>query len=90
MKKIYFALFVMLSACTTSYKGDELPDLKGKKEVQVLDILGKPASERKEGRFTKMWAYCQQGCSTLVFFDSQGIVQYAERRGNCGSKMGEE
>lgn len=83
MKKVYLLLLLLLSACANAYKGDELIDLKGKKETQVIQILGKPASERKEGKLTKMWAYCQQGCSTLVFFDNQGIVQYAERRGNC-------
>ncbi len=90
MKKFYLILLLLLSACANSYKGDELIDLKGKKEAQVIKILGKPISERKEGKFTKMWAYCQQGCSTLVFFDNQGIVQYAERRGNCTLDKGEK
>lgn len=88
MKKIYLALLFILSACSTTYRGDELPDLKGKNTSEVMEILGKPVTERKEGNITKMWAYCQGGCSTLVFFDSQDIVQYAEQRGDCTLKMG--
>ena len=88
MKKIYFVLFVLLSACSSVYKGDELPDLKGKSSADVVAILGKPVSERKETG-CKMWAYHQQGCSTLVFFDGQDVVQYAEQRGNC-SKLEEK
>ena len=90
MKKVYLILLFLLSACVNTYKGDELTDLKGKKESQVLSMLGKPVSERKEGKYTKMWAYYQQDCSTLVFFDNQGIVQYAERRGNCTLNEGEK
>ena len=90
MKKIYFILFALLSACAVNYKGDELPDLKGKKEKEVLDIMGKPVSIRREDQFAKMWAYYKQGCSTLIFFDNQGIVQYAEQRGNCTLTEGEE
>ena len=92
MKKFYLIALILLSACVTNYKGDELPDLKGKKASQVLSILGKPVSERQEGT-SKMWAYYQQSCSTLIFFNQQDIVQYAEQRGDCGAdnfKQGEK
>lgn len=85
MKKIYLLSLILISACSGIYRGDELPDLKGKTDNQVLDILGKPVAERKEGS-SKMWAYYQNECSTLVFFDSQSVVQYAEKRGKCPSK----
>ena len=88
MKKFYLISLVLLSACSSIYKGDELPDLKGKGSVEVVAVLGKPVSERKETG-CKMWAYRQQGCSTLVFFDAQDVVQYAEQRGNC-SKLEEK
>ena len=83
MKNIYLLLLLVLTACSTTYRGDELPNLKGKNTTEVMKILGKPVSERKEGDAIKMWAYCQQKCSTLIFFDSQDIVQYAEQRGDC-------
>ena len=85
MKKICLIGFILLSACSGIYQGDELPDLKGKTDEQVLRVLGKPVAERKEGT-SKMWAYCQNECSTLIFFDSQNVVQYAESRGKCPSE----
>ena len=88
MKKIYLVLLILLSACATNYKGDELPDLKGKSSSDVLSIMGKPVTERKETT-CKMWAYRKNDCSTLIFFDANDVVQYAEQRGKC-LKQGEE
>ncbi len=82
MNKIYLLILIILSACTNLYQGDELPNLKTKTSEQVLNLLGKPVSERKEGNF-KMWAYRQSDCSTLVFFNQDEVVQYAEQRGQC-------
>ncbi len=51
-----------------------------------MAVFGKPVAERREGNF-KMWAYCQSDCSTLIFFDVDNIVQYAEQRGHCAEDM---
>ena len=89
MKKIYCLFFMLLSACATNYKGDELPDLKGQNADDVLSIMGHPISKRKEGN-AQMWAYRQSNCSTLIFLDENDIVQYAEQRGQCALNEGEE
>ena len=82
MRKIFLGVFLLLPACSTLYKGDELYDFKGDTTEQVLYIMGKPVTKRCEGD-NKMWAYCQGECYTLIFFGVDNTVQYAERRGKC-------
>ena len=82
MKKVYLCMLVFLSACASTYRGDELIDLKDKEMSKVLSVMGKPVVERKEGN-NKMWAYRNNDCTTLVFFGPNDLVQYAEQRGQC-------
>ena len=86
MRKILFVFLFLLSSCSGVYLGKSLPDLRGKDSDDVMAVFGKPVAERREGNF-KMWGYCQSDCSTLIFFDVDNIVQYAEQRGHCAEDM---
>ena len=76
-----FLLFLLLAGCSFS-RGVELTELKGESQETVVDIYGSPVITRQEGDI-QMWAYKQEECSVLVFFDKTQTVQFAESRGDC-------
>ena len=80
MKKS-FLLFLLLAGCSFS-RGVELTELKGETQDTIVDIYGPPVIVRQEGDI-QMWAYKQEECSLLVFFDQAQTVQFAESRGSC-------
>ena len=80
MKKgIFFCL--LLTGCSFS-RGVEITDLKGRSIEDVLDFYGEPVVVRYEGD-KQMWAYKEEECQRLVFFDDTETVQFAEFRGEC-------
>ena len=80
MKKgIFFCL--LLAGCSFS-RGIEITDLKGRSIEDVLDFYGEPVVVRYEGD-RQMWAYKEEECHRLVFFDATETVQFAEFRGEC-------
>lgn len=85
MKKSYLILLgIILAGCSSPYCVDDLPYLKGKTASQVRFSFGKPQVVRKEANAT-LWSYYKDECSSLIFFDADDIVQYAELRGKCSS-----
>lgn len=84
----------MMSACTHLPAGnpDAAPKVKavsylsGKNQQQVRRVMGTPAVQRVEEP-NQLWAYYDKGCSTLVYFDAQGICQHAEMRGTCERRL---
>lgn len=82
MKKICLILFLFLSACATVLTPDTLLELKGLKTQDVRLKMGEPVSIRRESN-AQMWAYYQNGCSSLIFFDAQDVVQHVEQCGQC-------
>ncbi len=82
MKKMYFVLFLALSACLGPRIPQDLIKLQGQTVNQVLSEIGKPTISRQEGAH-QIWSYYQNDCSVLIFFDENETVQHIERRGNC-------
>ena len=82
MKKIYLLLFLCLSACSGILTPDFLLELKGQDTQKVLSKMGKPDAVRWESK-AQMWSYWKNGCSSLIFFDENGVVQHVEQRGSC-------
>ena len=80
MKRILL-IFLLLAGCSFS-RGIEMTDLKGKQIQDIKKTYGNPVIIRHEQE-KQMWAYKQGECSVLIFFDGQGIVQFAESRGKC-------
>ncbi len=80
MRKV-FLLCLLLSGCTFS-GGVELSDLKGKSVQDVQKSYGDPVATRIEGK-NQLWAYKEDNCHRLVFFDATETVQFAEERGTC-------
>ena len=60
--------------------------LSGKSQQQVQRVMGKPAVQRVEEP-NQLWAYYDKGCSTLVYFDAQGVCRHAEMRGTCERRL---
>ena len=76
-----FLLLLLLAGCSFS-RGIEITDLKGKSAEDVLDSYGEPVVVRYE-KDRQMWAYKEEECHRLVFFDATETVQFAESRGEC-------
>ncbi len=74
-------LLLLLTGCTFS-SGVEITDLKGKTIGEVEDVYGRPVVVRYEGD-KQMWAYKENDCHRLIFFDATHTVQFAEFSGNC-------
>ncbi len=60
--------------------------LSGKSQQQVSRVMGKPVVQRTENP-NQLWVYYDKGCSTLVYFDGQGVCQHAEMRGTCERRL---
>ena len=56
--------------------------LTGRSMESVEKILGKPLMERNEEP-NSLWRYQQGNCTTLVYFNENKEVAYAEARGMC-------
>lgn len=91
MKRI--GVFVVLCAlgltgCAGSAPASKTPVvqkvsyLQGKSVKQVKRTMGKPEIIRTESP-NQMWSYYKNGCTTLVFFNADGVVGHAESRGVC-------
>ena len=79
MKKIgIIMLFLCLAGC-----GVISANMRGMTRAQVKDQKGMPVSVMRENN-AEMWTYRQDDCSEYVFFDTEGIVRYTERKGSCG------
>ena len=74
-------LFLLVSGCSFS-GGIELTELKGKSLEDVTDSYGMPVIIRREGD-RQMFAYKEDECHRLIFFDATDTVQFAESRGDC-------
>lgn len=85
---------VGLCACTHLPSGnpqsvpqvEKVSYLMGKSQKQVSNVMGKPVVQRIEEP-NQLWAYYDDGCSTLVYFNAQGICQHAEMRGTCERRL---
>lgn len=93
MKKyiIMIAGLLCLAACSSrpkSFEGVRHPDPKpvsalvGQTRNQIHKAFGKPNVTRVEEGHA-LWTYRKDTCSTLIYFDSKGIVKHAEMRGVC-------
>lgn len=82
--KLMYLLFLcfVLGGCAHSNVSKNLPYLKGKTSAQVASAFGRPTVVHREENAT-LWSYYQNNCSSLIFFDTQEVVQYAELRGEC-------
>jgi len=60
--------------------------LSGKNQQQVKRVMGQPVAQRMEEP-NQLWSYYDKGCSTLVYFDAQGVCQHAEMRGTCERRL---
>lgn len=56
--------------------------LTGQSMKSVEKILGKPLMERNEEP-NSLWTYHQGNCTTLIYFNENKKVAYAEARGKC-------
>lgn len=56
--------------------------LTGRSMENVEKLLGKPLMEHTEEP-NYLWTYHQKNCTTLVYFNEQKEVAYAEARGIC-------
>ena len=91
---VFGVLLVSVSACTHLPVGntDTAPKVKsgsylsGKNQQQVERIMGDPVVQRIEEP-NQLWAYYDKGCSTLVYFNAQGVCQHAEMRGTCERRL---
>ncbi len=83
VKKIFCILFCFcLISCVSPYSATNLTDLTGKSKTQIKLSFGSPTIEHHEDN-ASLWVYYKNGCSSLIFFDQEGIVQHAELRGDC-------
>ncbi len=56
--------------------------LKGRSMYSVRKFFGEPLSIRKEAPH-QLWTYRQNDCVSLIYFDDDNRVSYAEVRGSC-------
>lgn len=94
-KNIILSLsFLLLTGCSTvdtaffkSKRGTPVVQKKefvGRSAGEVLDELGKPRTILTETPH-QVWTYRDKECITLVYFDENNEVCFAEERGNCGT-----
>lgn len=58
--------------------------LKGRSMKTVRKFFGEPLSIRYEEP-NQLWTYRQKDCTSLIYFDADNRVRYAESRGSCSS-----
>ena len=80
MKYVYLSALLLLTAC--AFQSQTARRLMGLSLADVRRQMGKPVIERTEGLNT-IWAYRQDACTTLVYFDATNTVQFVDFSGNC-------
>lgn len=89
-----FIGFMVVGGCTHLPAGnpDMAPKVKkvsylsGKSQKQVARVMGEPVVQRVEEP-NQLWSYYDNGCSTLVYFNAEGVCQHAEMRGTCERRL---
>ncbi len=56
--------------------------LKGRSMKSIRKFFGEPLSIRTEAPH-QLWTYRQNDCVSLIYFDDDNRVSYAEARGTC-------
>lgn len=88
---LFLSTILLLAGCSTPHKvfkdHDHLPvrqetGLVGKSAQTVKASLGAPLMVRTE-KPNQIWTYRQNQCTTLVYFDKNEQVCFAESRGEC-------
>lgn len=92
MRKIFIILTCLfVSACASEkdiFMGKphmavhQETTLNGRSMRTVQKFFGKPSAIRNEAP-NQLWAYHQNKCTTLIYFNAENLVSYAESRGTC-------
>ncbi len=83
-KAIAFLCLLVLVGCQAGRSEPVSPQMMSyltqKSPKQVARVMGKPTIVRTEEPY-QLWAYRQNGCSTLIYFNEQGKSCYVDQRG---------
>lgn len=88
---VFLGLIFLLTGCTSSHQvfknQNHLPvqqetGLIGKSAVQIKNGMGAPLIIRTEDP-NQVWTYRRGNCTTLLYFDKNEKVCFAESRGTC-------
>lgn len=82
MKKCLICLCLFLTACINP----TFRRIEGKSQEDVREIKGDPVTIFKE-KDHEMWTYRQEGCTQIVFFDTEKRASDFHEFGACQAEV---